>query len=174
MAPDTPQRLSGHAIRAAHHNQLAPQYLLSQIIIAQRESSNKYIQMCYKHDVSLCTYRKERANTSIKTATHIRVGVETKRTSPLQCSPATSRSQGGGNGHRTAKHNQLYLKALNRLTVAGNPEQQGLDDKKTHAEPRHQARRRQARSRQERAVLEGEGEDLMVLEDLCGLGGLAS
>jgi hypothetical protein len=130
MAPDTPQRLSGHTIRAAHHNQLPPQYLLLQIIIAQRESSNIYIQMCYKHDVSLCTYRKEHANPSIKTATHIRVGMGTKRTPPLQCSPATSRSQGGGNGHRTAKHNQLYSKTLNRLTVAGNSEQQALTTRK--------------------------------------------
>ncbi|KAJ7847925.1 hypothetical protein B0H14DRAFT_2583312 [Mycena olivaceomarginata] len=106
--------------------------------------------------------------------TRIGVGVGTKKTSPLQCSPAASRSRGGGNGYRTAKHNQLYLKGLNRLTVAGNPEQQGLGDKKTHAKARHQTRSRQARSRQERAVLEGEGEDLMVLEDLCGLGVLAS
>jgi hypothetical protein len=101
--------------------------------------------------------------------TSIRVRVGTKRTSLLQCSPATSRNQGEGNGYRTAKHNQMYLKALNRLTVAGNPEQQGLDNKKRHTEPRHQAR-----SRQERPVLEGEGKDLMVLEDLCGLRGLVS
>jgi hypothetical protein len=61
------------------------------------------------------------------------------------------------NGYRTAKHNQLYLKALNQLTIARNPEQQGLDEKKTHTP------RQQARSRQERAVLEGKQEDLMVL-----------
>jgi hypothetical protein len=58
----------------------------------------------------------------------------------------------------------MYSNARNRLTVAGNPENQGLDDKKRQAEPQHQARSRQARSRQERAVLEGEGKDLMVLE----------
>jgi hypothetical protein len=88
---------------------------------------------------SLWTYRKERVNTSIKRwfATCIRIGVGTKRMSLLQCSSETSRSRGGGSGYHTEKHNQLYLKALNRLTVAGNPEQQGLDDKKTQISRTH-------------------------------------
>jgi hypothetical protein len=128
MAPDTPQRLSGNTIQATHHNQLAPQYLLSQIIIAQ-ESSKAVINIFRCATNTMYLYVPTERNMAAHLLKHwfvtrIGVGVGTKKTSPLQCSPVTSRSRGGGNGYRTAKHNQLYLKGLNWLTVAGDPEQQ--------------------------------------------------
>jgi hypothetical protein len=76
--------------------------------------------MCYKHDVSLCTYRKECVNTSIKTLVcHVHQN-KSRNKEDVTASMQSKKITGGGNGYRTAKHNQLYSKALNRLTVAVN------------------------------------------------------
>ncbi|KAJ7828941.1 hypothetical protein B0H14DRAFT_2594380 [Mycena olivaceomarginata] len=118
---------------------------------------------------------KERANISNRTMVCHKHQGKSRNQDNVTASMVSSNIPESGKRDGTALQN--IIKCIPRHgTDSPWPEtqNQGLDDKKRQAEPRHQARSRQATSRQERAVLEGEGKDLTVLEDLCGFGGLVS